>query len=142
MAWTAAAGSTFCFQPSPEDKEHLCFVLNDPMDFEGFSPQSCLFVNASTPRRGHDPTCIVPANCHPFIDHDSFIYYRFARLERAKFLEEKVGPPPAPFYRQHDPAPIGLIKFILSNMLRSPRTARDLKACAAIAFDKLIGIRP
>lgn len=140
MPWKAVAGSTFCFRASPEDIEHLYFVLNDPMDFVGYPTQSCIFVNASTPRKGHDPTCMIPAGCHAFIDRESFIYYRYARIERAASLERNIGPPPIGWHREMDAVPMNLVKFILSNMIKSPRTARELKPLAELAFDKLMGL--
>lgn len=136
MAWKAVVGATFCLRPSLSQAEHLFFVLNNPMDFEGLPKQSCLLVNASTPNGRHDTTCIIPAQCHPFIGHDSFMYYRYARIEKADFLEANVLSD-EPQYRAHDPVPLKLIAFILSRMVLSPQASADNKKYAELALAQL-----
>jgi len=136
MPWKAVAGSTFCLRPTYDGIEHLHFVLSNPTDFDGFAKQSCLYVNASTPKGRHDTTCIIRSGAHPFIQHDTFIYYRYAGVERAVDLEARLNPPNG-LYRPHDDANIGLVSFILDRMAHSPHASRDLKKCAEIALKSL-----
>ncbi len=137
MAWRAVAGSSFCLMVARDIPEHIYFVLNDPMDFDGCPKQSCLVVNASTPHARSDGTCIIPAGCHPFIAHDSFIYYARANLETASQLEIRVA---KGHCRDHQPIDSALVRKMLLGMVGSPRSARDHKAYAQRVLDKMDGV--
>lgn len=111
MVWKAQIGSTFLVESGPV--EHLHFVLNDPLDFDGYPRGSCIVVNVSTPHERSDNTCILKAGTHKFITHDSFVFYRKARVRQASELEKLVA---ARTYRPHDPVSIQFIQNIVSFM--------------------------
>lgn len=81
-AWLPTAGDT-CLQDGPNGR-HLWVVVHGPEACPGYGqPPHVITVSVTTLRAGnsHDPACILHAGDHPFIQHDSWIYYRAARLD-------------------------------------------------------------
>lgn len=75
--------------PTPEI-EHLFTVITNPWQYEGSS--KVILVNFSSVKRNRpfDQTCVVRADefAHEFITRDSFVIYKFARLqEESKLIE-------------------------------------------------------
>lgn len=90
--WICAAGGTLLVPSGPKGK-HLHVVLNNPKDFKGYQPQSCLSVSICTVRAGpfDDTVVIEPASdTHPFIKNRSYVSYRHARIDPAEKLQELV----------------------------------------------------
>jgi hypothetical protein len=73
--------------PSDQQRKHLFILLTDPHDDET-GAKSVLMVSLSTVRAGllHDATCILYAEDHPFVKHDSYVFYQRARLAEADKL--------------------------------------------------------
>ncbi len=118
--WHSHAGATFWMEGGPKGEKHLFFVLNDPMPIPGFGKRACLVVNASTPGRYVDTTCMLAANCHPSITHESFVFYRRAQVMQADEIDRKVA---AGVYPRGKPANVSLIRRIVSFM---PKDADEL----------------
>lgn len=81
MAWAPREGSAVLVQTG--SKKHLFAVLNDPVQLNGYGKQLHIcMVNFSSVVQGvyHDPTCIFQAQEHPFITHESFVFYARARV--------------------------------------------------------------
>ncbi|PLR40483.1 hypothetical protein CYR32_01700 [Chimaeribacter coloradensis] len=56
---------------------HLHIICNDPA-YDAVNGCECvLVVNITTvyPNAPHDPACILHAGDHPFVKHDSYVYY-------------------------------------------------------------------
>ncbi len=126
MAWVAQLGSTLMLRSGPWYKEHLHFVLNDPMDFYEEATQSCLVVCATTVYEPDkcDQTCILPGRCHKFIGHDSYVPYHWAEVRRAVELEALVT---NKVFRDHEPVDVAFVRRLVSGMIDSPRTSRRHK---------------
>ncbi len=63
--------------PSGRDK-HLHIVCNDPVPYPGYSnAASVLLVNITTLHHElpFDDTCILDVGDHPFVKHQSYVYY-------------------------------------------------------------------
>ena len=91
-AWHCVAGGTLLV-PSGAQGNHLHIILNDPKDFEGYPPQSCISVSVCTIRKGpYDDTRIINPgpNTHPFIKEPSYVAYRHSRMDSALRLHELV----------------------------------------------------
>ncbi|QBR52713.1 hypothetical protein [Erwinia sp. QL-Z3] len=61
--------------------KHLHIVCNDPVPYPKYSnAESVLLVNITTvyPDLPYDPTCLLEVGDHPFIGHQSYVYYRKA----------------------------------------------------------------
>lgn len=108
--------------------EHLHFVLNDPFDFDGEPTQSCLLVSATTIKDDRfDGSCVLSADCHRFITHDSYVAFHFTEVRRASELERLVS---QGVFREHDPVDMAFVKRLLACMLDSPRASRRYKSYA------------
>ncbi len=58
--------------------DHLHVICNDPVHYPIHGCDCVLAVNITTiypPPAHHDPACILRAGDHPFIHHDSYVYY-------------------------------------------------------------------
>ncbi len=87
--WRGIAGGTILIPTGYEN--HLYIILSDPQNFEGYTPNSSISVNVSTIRNSpYDDTCKLEGGCHPFIKHDSYIAYRYARIDPISELEAHV----------------------------------------------------
>jgi len=122
--WDCKAGATLLI-PSGNQGNHLYVILNDPQDFEGYQPQSCISVCLCTIRNGpYDKTCVISTGSHSFVVSDSYIAYRHARLDPASHLlqlvERQIFIPLEPF----DDEPFEKIR---SGLLDSAQTPNYLK---------------
>lgn len=127
MAWRAVAGATFRVEDGPNGEKHPYFILNDPFHIEEYGRHSCVIVNASTPGVVYDNTCMLQANCHPFITHESFVFFARARVRQGTDLEKLVA------NRTYVPGPdadLKLIKRIVSFMHTAPELADEMKEYA------------
>ena len=93
--FAAKVGTTLLIPSGPEEKSHLYFVLTDKCVEENH-----LLVSISTvPQRGfYDPTCVLEPGDHPFVLHQSFVFYRspqvysaskIARFVKLKYFQVK-----------------------------------------------------
>ena len=72
---------------------HLHIICNDPV-FYPFKIKECvLVVNISTvdPRIDYDETCLLNVGDHPFIKHESYVYYRKADILGAGSIARSVA---------------------------------------------------
>ncbi len=70
--------------------DHLHFICSNPFFNLHTGEMSVVAVNISSVREGkpYDKTCVLREGDHPFIRHDSFVYYRGAvifRVEKLKY---------------------------------------------------------
>lgn len=128
-AWTLHAGAAFLAPSGPSGSQHLFVVLNDPMPFPLKGSQDCVcVVNFSTPSTliPYDTTCIFQANSHPFIQHDSYVYYARAQELFARDVLANVA---SGLYKPYPPDFSALQLQQLKDGLRnSPRTPKDIKS--------------
>lgn len=93
MNWTPSAGSTLLMPSGPKGGNHLFVVLHNPCLFDGYGPNPCVAqvsltsVVADVPG---DPACEISKGEHPFVVHDTYVAYRFIRLEQASHLVNQV----------------------------------------------------
>ncbi|WP_233081092.1 hypothetical protein [Rheinheimera soli] len=72
--------------------KHLHFVCSDVHFSPHKNGDKVLLVNISTidPDLYFDTTCILKPGEHPFVKHDSFIYYRYAELYSPDRITDEV----------------------------------------------------
>lgn len=122
--WVCTAGNTLLIPSGPQGL-HLYVVLTEPKNYDGQQSQSCLSVCICTIRKGpYDNTCIIPAGAHPFIEKDSYIAYRYTRLDQAVHLEKCVQ---AGTFIPHDPVSPDLLTKIITGLHESIHTPNFLK---------------
>jgi hypothetical protein len=125
-AWQPQAGATLLI-PSGSRGYHLFVLLNDPKPFEGYGSRPLvLLVNLSSihPGTPHDPTCILQAGAHPFIQQTSFVAYRYARIDPADDLIHRVQ---QAFFQPHAFMPPEVFADIKEGLSASPFTKREFK---------------
>lgn len=124
--WTATPGHTLLV-PSGPSGLHLFVLTLGPIVVPsyGSAPQLAL-VSATTIRPGvpHDPACELYPGDHPFIQHPSYIAYRYLRLDPAphvgQMVEQSVWTP-------HTPCSEALLQRILAGVCISKLTPREFK---------------
>jgi len=139
MTWKAVVGSTIMLRSGIANKEHLHFILNDPMDFHGGPKQACMLVNAtSIHTEKHDATCVLQPGpkIHRAITAPSYIAFSMAEIRLATELEQLVA---KNTFRSHDPVDVQFVRYLLNCMLLSPRTSRLHKRYAAQLEEVLQG---
>lgn len=107
--------------PSGPGKHLFCIVTDQS------SAGQHLLLNFSTiyPERFHDPTCVVQAGEHPFLNHPSYVEYRKAEIQRSDRLGKLVD---AQYYGLGTPATEELASKMLTGVMISPHTPRHIKA--------------
>ncbi|MDR2154514.1 MAG: hypothetical protein LBE78_05745 [Burkholderiaceae bacterium] len=91
--WVCARGACVLVPSGPDQKKHLFTIMLDPVPWGGYGPNPMvLMACASSVKAGidHDQACQIKAGEHPFIEHDSFIDYRFTRIEPVAVVEAHV----------------------------------------------------
>lgn len=81
---TVAVGDTFHI-PSGPTGSHLHVVALGPVVIPGYgSAPMIILVGMTTTRAGahHDAACELSVGDHPFVQHPTFMAYRWARVER------------------------------------------------------------
>jgi len=104
------------------DLFHLYVLLSDPFG----KPPRCLLVSISTVHQGayHDPTCLLYAGDHPFVEHTSYVKYSTCRLEESTKLVRAVE---AGIFRQHGMMDGAIVARMIRGCLSSKHTAKDIK---------------
>ncbi len=121
MEWFAQLGSTLLMPSGGLD--HLHIVCSDPLNFPGRANGSCLLVNVTTVVSKCDRTVVLNVGDHPFITHESFVYYKKAFIDTATALQSLVA---KGVYKPHSPADRALVKRIIACMDRSDFTSGEM----------------
>jgi len=72
--------------------KHLHIVMTDPIHFPELGYEEVLLVNISSIKANqpHDTSCTLSAGEHPFIKHDSYVYYKDAAIFRVPNIVERM----------------------------------------------------
>lgn len=130
VTWVPCAGATLHMPSGPANGsgKHLFIVLNDPKPFNNYGPAVCIaMVNlSSVPAQGvmFDHTCILQAGCHPSVRHDSYVYYRGARIEQLRDVQQRLE---QGVYVSGEPLEPSLLQTVKNGLLNSPFTKREFK---------------
>ena len=125
-SWQPSAGATLLI-PSGPAGNHLFVVLCDPAVFPGYGSKPCVvLVNLSTVRPGipHDSACILSPGCHPFIETESYVRYRDARIYNAADLTQRVA---QGLFVPHQPMAPSVLTSIRAGLYASPFVKREIK---------------
>jgi len=73
--------------------KHLHVICNDPVHHPALGCYTVLAVNITSvnPALEYDASCVLQAGEHPFIKHDSYVYYRKADLFNADKMEQAIN---------------------------------------------------
>lgn len=125
QGWQPVPGQTLLVPSGPG--LHLFFLTLGPVvlaDY-GSAPQLAM-VSATTMRDGvpHDPACVLEAGDHPFIQHRSYLAYRYMRLDASTHVEKMVS---GAVWKPHDPCAADLLQRIVAGVCQSRLTPRECK---------------
>lgn len=99
----------------------------DPVLIDGYGPKPCvLLVSVTSVKDGSalDGSCLLGRGEHPFLEHDSYVEYRFTRLESEAHLQGRVR---EGTFIAKEPCSAELIRRIIQGALKSRRIPRDFK---------------
>lgn len=95
MFWVARRATLLIPSGPAHDPErkHLFVLMTDPVSVTHGESEKVLLVGVATLNRKlpHDATCVLYPEDHPFIKRESYVNYRFARIEEAAMLTKGVG---------------------------------------------------
>jgi hypothetical protein len=107
------------------ERKHLFVLLTDPIDVSVLTGagKHVLLVNIASVPNGlpFDSTCILKPGEHPFIKHESYVYYAKARIEPAEALLRGVKSGQLVPHHIMDEA---IVERICSGLQKSPHTAK------------------
>jgi len=117
------AGDVFINSRSGSIPSHLWFILSDP----GEDPEHVLIVNATSAFQGRDvdSSCILKPGDHPFIRHESYIFYDGARQTAARKLKEGFE---TEILRFQESASDQLLLRVRTGLMQSPHAEERHKA--------------
>ncbi|MBB1163222.1 hypothetical protein [Aquariibacter albus] len=102
------------------ERKHLHIVLTDPVDGQ----VQVVSVSSIPQNNLYDGSCTLFAGEHPFVKHDSWVVYRFARLVKAQLLERKVAD------GEFIAKPVldaKVYQFVVDGLLDSPQASPKMK---------------
>lgn len=125
-AWTCRVGSSLLVPSGPAGL-HLFVIALGPAVLDGYGPApQVLMASATTLRDGipFDSACVLEPGDHPFIQHRSYIAYRYARVDSAAHVEHMVT---SQVWLPKEPCDPQLIERIVSGVRQSRLTPREFK---------------
>ena len=114
------AGRSIVLPKTSGATPHLWIVLTEP---EGYPPE-VVIVNLTTRKPDSDTTLTLNAGDHPFIEHETVVYYADARLAKAGGIEQIVK---YAGYGFHDDCSSDLLKRVRRGLLDSRYTPKKIK---------------
>lgn len=127
MPWQCVQGACLLVPSGPEDYKHLFAIAVGPEQLDGHGARPhVIMVSVTTvkPEYPHDPACVIRAGEHPFIVHDSYVYYRDPRVESVDHVEKMVL---TSVWQERDPCSAELLQRIRAGLLSSTRVPRHIK---------------
>jgi hypothetical protein len=126
--WSCKKGNTLLVPTGPQDgQKHIFALMLDPVVLEGYGGNPCVLLACVTSVKDGVPSenaCLLKQGDHPFIDHDSYVDYRFTRVEQVDHLQKRLQ---EGAFIEKDPCSPELIKKIIQGALKSRRISREYK---------------
>lgn len=117
--------------PSGPSK-HLFILLTDPTDLPPSDTKHSLIVGLASIRQGrpYDATCCIYVGDHPFIKHDSYVYYYYSKIEETRKLIDgyKQG-----FFDHKETLDSAIFARVCKGLLESRQTPLKIKQFYEIA---------
>ncbi len=125
MAWQAAPGSTLLV-PSGQ-KKHLHVVVLGPVALEGYGATRQIALASITtkyPNLHFDPACVIGAGEHDFIKHESWVAYRYLRVDTEAHAHARIADHT---WIEHIPCTGDLVRRIRSGVCASRFTSGEFR---------------
>ncbi len=107
--------------------DHLHVICNDPVFYPALVKECVLAVNLSTVNEyiDYDKTCILKYDEHPFLKHDSYVYYRKADIFGVNSISRCIADGS---FSTHDPFDEDVFEKILSGFSVSKEVRPKIRA--------------
>lgn len=125
--WKCQKGQCLLVPSGPGEFKHLFALLIDPVVVAGYGSQPRVLLAGLTSIKAgctFDDACILKAGEHPFITHDSYVEYRFARWDTAEHIGDLVQ---SGVFSKKEPCSPDLLQKVVNGALRSRRISREFK---------------
>jgi hypothetical protein len=99
----------------------------DPVTVDGYGGKPCVLMACITSVVGGipgDDSCLLFKGDHPFVEHDSFVDYRFTRVEQAATVLARIDDG---VFIAKDACSAELIRKVIQGALKSRRINREHK---------------
>lgn len=127
MAWQCQQGACLLVPSGPAEYKHLFAIAVGPQQLDGYGEQSQVIMVSVTsikPDYPYDAACVIRAGEHPFVTHDSYVYYRDPRIEPVAHVENLVE---TAVWQVKDSCSEELLNRIRAGLLASTRVPRYIK---------------
>lgn len=131
MAWNCEQGACLLVPSGPGEYKHLFAIAVGPSALDGYGAQPHVIMVSVTSVKAdypHDPACVIKAGEHPFITHDSYVYYRDPRIEPVTHVQTMVD---KAVWQAHEPCSPELLERIRQGLMASTRVPRYIKKLLA-----------
>lgn len=126
--WTCKKGNTLLIPSGPrEGHKHLFALMLEPTLVVGYGSKPMVLMACVTSFVNGIPAedaCLLGKGDHPFIEHDSFVDYRFTRLEQAEVVQKRVRDG---VFIEKDACSPDTLRKIIQGALKSRRIDREFK---------------
>ena len=132
--WRCQKGGTLLIPSGPDHKKHLFALLLDPVQINEYGPRPSVLLACITSVKdgiAFEDCCLLDVGDHPFIEHASYVDYRFSRLETEDHLRSRVQ---EGIFTTKEPCSPELIKKIIQGALKSRKINREFKLILAKAL--------
>lgn len=127
QAWSCRKGESLLIPSGPNEKRHMFALMLDPVQVDGRGLRPCVLLACVVSVKDGialEDCCLLGPGDHPFIQHDSYVDYRFTRLEFADDVQSRVQDGT---FIAKDPCSAELMKKIIAGALKSRRISREYK---------------
>lgn len=127
MSWACEQGACLLVPSGPAEFKHLFVLALGPKQLDGHGGQPnvvMVSVTSIKPDFPYDPACVIRAGEHPFITHDSYVYYRDPRVESVAHVQAMVD---KAVWQGKESCSPELLERIRVGLLASTRVPRHIK---------------
>ena len=92
QSWQCRQGECLLIPSGPNSYQHLLTILVNPciLPNRGISRRFFLSAFLLSGKYPNDNACIIRQGEHPFVQHDSYVRYRDARIDAVEHIENRV----------------------------------------------------
>ncbi len=125
--WSLGLGKTLLVPSGPQDHSHLFVMVLGPIQIPSYGSQPHVaMVSATTirPNIPYDNACVLNPGDHPFIQHPSYIAYRWMRFDPSTHVDRMVQ---TNSWKPHQDCSQALTQKIIDGVCLSKQTPREFK---------------
>jgi hypothetical protein len=125
--WQCIPGSTLLIPSGPNNKKHLFVLILGPTKLPGYGDSDQIVhigISSIYPDIPYDTACVLHPGDHPFITHDSYAVFRYARIDCVSHIQGMVDSGTA---IPNAPCSTDLLQRVVTGMKDSRLAQREIK---------------